>query len=156
MLAQALTTYSPWQVLNNYFQDFECTTYTERYDRVYESQFEGDPLHEAYASIMVQFFCCQFDDITLVGYDNAVAELDEAVNAYLQHPGLLIPGHIAHHRLADLSMLYSVFQALHRAALAFHTAGAHLITKDSEMPRNYDYMSKRQLQHMWANLLGVS
>ncbi|GAB3637277.1 hypothetical protein GCM10027422_28670 [Hymenobacter arcticus] len=159
MLAQALATYSPWQVLNNYFQDGEganyCDDYTKRYDQVYESQLQGDPLHEAYAAIMLQFFCCQFDDITLVGYGNAVEELTETVNAYLQHPGLLTPGHIAHHRLADLYMLYSLFQALHRASLAFHAKGIYPPRKESEMPCNYDYMSERQLQYMWANLLGV-
>jgi hypothetical protein len=156
MLAQALAAYPPGQILGNYFMDDPCLASIECYKRVQDSQSKSDPFHEAYESIIAQFFCCQFDNITLIGYEEVVKELSEAVQSYLQHPGLLISGHIAHHRLADLYMLYSLFQALHREALVFNAKRLYLSGDRSEMPRNYAYMSARQLQHMWANLLGVA
>lgn len=130
--------------------------YLERYALVYDYQERDAPMHAEYASIIEQFLYCQFDDITSIGFDNAVEEVTQAIRAYSQHPGLHISGHIAHHRLADLYLVHSLFHALHRQALAVDAQGSYAVGQRPEMPCNYDYLSKRQLQHLWANLLGVS
>lgn len=109
-----------------------------------------------YASIIEQLLHCQFDDITSVGFENAVEEVTQAIRIYSQHPGLGTPGHIAHHRLADLYLVHSLFYALHQQALLVDAQGPYDMDERPEMPRNYEYLSKRQLHHLWANLLGVA
>jgi hypothetical protein len=155
-LAEALLACVPYRVLNAYYREGGCPEEGERYRRVAASQASSDPLYSEYAGMIQQLLYCQFDDIRNVGYPGAVQELSEAINAYLQHPGLHIPGHLAHHRLADLYMLHSLFHSLHRQAIASEARGPYPRGQEPEMPNNYDYLSKRQLKQLWANLLGVA
>ncbi|RZJ93870.1 MAG: hypothetical protein EOO60_04265 [Hymenobacter sp.] len=155
VLALALTAHSPWKVLNEHYQEDGSEEYMNRYERVRDYQERGDALYADYAAIVEGLLCCQYDGITSTSYNEGLKQVERTFLSYFQHPGLCTPGHIAHQRLADLQFVHVLLQSLQKQAAAIEAKTLYAPGVKPKRPLHYDFLSKRQLQHLWANLLGV-
>lgn len=146
-LALNLLAHPPRVVLYN----GERSDYNDQYEKVRSIQDNTDSLHHEYANIMESFLVCAYDGFPLADYDMLLADVTQAAHHYSQHPGVLIPGHLAAHRLTDLHLVYHIVQAVGKRA----QMGEDVSGKRLETYHYYQYLSERQLKHIWANLLGI-
>ena len=147
-LALNLLAHPPRVVLYN----GERSDYNDQYEEVRRAQDDTDALHHEYANIMESFLVGLYDDFALADYDMFLTDVTQAAHNYSQHPGVLIPGHLANHRLTDLHLLCYIVQAVgKRVQMEGDVSGKRL-----ETYHYYQYLSERQLKHIWANLLGIA
>ncbi|MVN75185.1 hypothetical protein GO988_02495 [Hymenobacter sp. HMF4947] len=88
-------------------------------------------------------------------FDYQLQEVGKFKKRYLDHPGLSFPGHLAQHRLSDLGLVYRYMWEIRERKESLIAAYMPTNNEQSHLLNKYNHLSKRQLKHLWANLLGV-
>jgi hypothetical protein len=152
-LARFLFQCSPNVVLNDWEDDYKGTPHNKLYYRVRNYYEATDTFHLDYADIVGSFLTGLYDSFPYAEHGRWQREVDQSAYKYAQHPAVLIPGHLAQHRLADLQLLCSYVRAVGTQA----QIRERVRTIPRLEPSNQNqYLSQRQLKNIWANLLGVA
>jgi hypothetical protein len=155
ILAQALLPYPPY-VVYGFSQDVS-QKFIERYEKIRFYQQIHDPLHSEYAYFIEAFLIILYKTDSQSLIECYTGSMKFAVNEYLSHPGLRIPGHIAHYRLADLRFIYAHLQALatqHTSALNV-VLGTMLAGQAPHSMSSTENISEERMHQLWGNLLGL-
>lgn len=151
-IARFLFQCSPNVVLNDWEDDYKGTPHNKLYYRIRNYYEATDTFHLDYADIMGSFLTGLYDSFPYAEHGRWQHEVDQTARNYAHHPAVLVPGHLAQHRLADLQLLCSYVRAV--------GAQAQIREQIRTIPRlepsnQNQYLSQRQLKNIWANLLGV-
>lgn len=122
----------------------------EYYLKVRRYQEETDSLHTPYADVIEAYLDNIYDQPGIKLLDSHIERLAEIINIYVRHPGLDIPGHIAHYRLSNLYLIYHHVQSQRRYYVSLIAKG--------EIPYLLGvggYLLDRHKTYLWGNLLGV-
>ena len=123
-----------------------------QYDKHCEQE-KTSKLHSRYISLMNEFLQEGIEYFVLSCLDDFIEDMNQAAGDYRQHPGLRIPAHQAHTRLADLYFMGDYLRGL-RTAVAKAEAEATSFFGESEPEEFPPALSKKHRKRLLANLLG--
>jgi hypothetical protein len=127
----------------------------KRYQQLRRYQEKQDPLHGPYAAIIEQFMAEEHMSRTLEAYELFAHQTRQAVQAYLQHPGLQMHDHIAHGRLYSLYKVYDQIKAAHRYLRGYL---AQELDEFGEVPDYTNlsmFIEDSDREYLWQRLLGI-
>ena len=129
----------------------------ERYEKIRLYQQAYDPLHSGYAFSMEWFLIVLYNTDSQSLIECHMLSMKLTIDEYLTHPGLRIPGHIAHYRLADLHFLYVHLQALTSKHIAASNGALGTILAEQALPfiSPTEHISEERVRQLWSNLLGL-
>lgn len=155
VLAQALLSY-PFCMIRGSSQD-TSQKIVERYEKIRLYQQAHDPLHSSYAYAVEWFLIVLYNTDSQSLIECHMVSMKFAIDEYLTHPGLRIPGHIAHYRLADLHFLYAHLQALTSKHIAASNGALGTILAEQALPFTSptEHISDERVRQLWSNLLGL-
>jgi hypothetical protein len=155
VLAQALLSY-PFCMVRGFSQD-TSRKLIERYEKIRLYQQAHDPLHSSYAYAVESFLIVLYKTDSQSLIECYTGTMKFAIDEYMTHPGLRIPGHIAHYRLADLRFLYAHLQALTTQHVAAPNGALGTILAEQAPPfiSSTEHISDGRVHQLWANLLGL-
>ena len=116
-------------------------------------QEKARKLHSRYTLLVDEFLREEDTYFTLSALDDFINDMNQAAGDYRQHPGLPIPTHQAHTRLADLYLMGDYLRGL-RTAVAEAEAAATSFFGKSEPEQFSLALSKKHRKRLRANLLG--